>query len=66
MPHTARLYYAAARAADLRACATWQPMWKMAILHREAPCRPCTIAAARRDVQDVREWLWAQGVEPGF
>jgi hypothetical protein len=49
-----------------RACATRWPMWRMAVLYREAHCRPCTLAAARRDVADAREWLRGQGVEPGF
>jgi hypothetical protein len=49
-----------------RACATSRPTYPMAIRMKIANCRPCTLAAARRDVADAREWLRGQGVEPGF
>jgi hypothetical protein len=49
-----------------RACACHWPLWPLAVKLRTATCRPCTLAAARREVAAIRAWLMEQGIEPRF
>jgi hypothetical protein len=38
----------------------------LAVKLRTATCRPCTLAAARREVAAIRTWLMEQDIEPRF
>jgi hypothetical protein len=50
-----------------RACALRWAQWPWADrIATVAECRPCCVADARRIVEEARESLLADGIEPGF
>ena len=49
-----------------KTCAQVWPTYAVADRFGVAACRACTLAAARREVDNARRWLIAEGLEPEF